>query len=176
MSAYTGVWVIFFHTWHTLVGYAIVRQGLYAWVESRRVISLFGRVGEWLHSSRVNGYTNRMVNQKVNKNALQISLQVDTCISASLITFYFFGLFQYSSQPIQLQYCSWIYPEQVACGWVGPIVIYGRNQQVESDRVKSFEAVDSTRFPIFCASSRIESESMTRLVTTLQLASLLWCA
>ena len=68
-----------------------------------RVISLFGRVGEWLHSSRVNGrYTNGMVDKKVNKNALKKSLQVDTCLSASLITFYFFGLLQYSSQPIQL--------------------------------------------------------------------------
>jgi hypothetical protein len=83
-------------------------------------------------SSRVNGYANCTV----NKNA---SLQVETCLSASRITFYFFKLFQDSSQPIQLQYFWWIYPEQVVAELTR--VVYGKNQQDES-----FGTVDSSHF------------------------------
>jgi hypothetical protein len=74
-----------------------------------------------------------MVNKKVNKNALKNSLQVEhaSVFHASRITFYFFKSFQDSSQPIQLQYFWWIYPEQVVAELTR--VIYGRNQQVESE-------------------------------------------
>ena len=62
--------------------------------------------------------------EKVNKNA---SLQVETCLSASRITFYFFNPFHHSSQTIQLEYV-WIYPVVAEL----TRVIYGRNQQDES--------------------------------------------
>jgi hypothetical protein len=88
---------------------------------------------QWLHSSRVNGYTNCVV----NKNALKNSLQVETCLSASRITLYFFKPFQDPSQPIQLQYFLWIYPEQVDSSHL-------RQKSTGRVRVKSFGAVDSS--------------------------------
>jgi hypothetical protein len=71
--------------------------------------------------------TNCTVNKKINKNA---TLEVETCLSTSRITFYFFKPFQDSPQPIQLQYVLWIYSEEVVAELTR--VVYDRNQQVES--------------------------------------------
>ena len=61
--------------------------------ESRRdvrVISLFDRVGEWLHSSRVNGYTNRMVNKKVNKNAFPQNFHTSGYMPICIVNYFLF--------------------------------------------------------------------------------------
>jgi hypothetical protein len=112
----------------------------------------------WLHSSRVNGYANCML----NKNA---TLQVETCLSALRITFYLFMPFQ--SQPIQLQYFWWIYSEQVVVGltWV----IYGRNQLdlsslIESNHLGLLIQVKSLNyFFVFESSCSFKSLIMSRV-------------
>jgi hypothetical protein len=77
-------------------------------------------------ASRVNGYANCMVNKKVNKNALY--KWKHAYLHRKL---HFISSSPFSTLPNLLQYFWLIYPEQVIAQLSR--VIYGRNQQVESE-------------------------------------------
>jgi hypothetical protein len=114
-----------------------------------RVISLSGRA-ESMASLELSQWLHELYGDQKCPKKFPTSGKMS--VSASRITFYFFKPFQDCSQPIQLQYFWWIYREQVVPELTQ--VIYGRNQQVES---QSFGAVDSSRVIFRIVKLRLES-------------------
>jgi hypothetical protein len=85
-------------------------------------------------------------------------------ISASRITFYFFKLFQDASNLFNFNIFDWIYPKQLQLSWLKSFTVeINKSSHLGLlTRVETFFVFDSSPRKL-----RLESELITRLVTTL---------